>query len=143
MWKYIGENRTIRLASVNGSDVMATGGPDSVTLATGNILARSHTFSANTSRFDYGTKTTSSFDYGTKATNSAGAHTHIFKGPLWEWKAPGNNGGFEMGINTGTTTTSSGAHSHSVSGTTANTGSGTAFSVANSFIKLMGWYRSA
>lgn len=65
-WKYIGENRTVRLAAATGADVMTTGGSDSVTLAVGNIPAHDHTFSANTS----------SFDYGTKTSNSTGAHTH-------------------------------------------------------------------
>ncbi|MGV3345132.1 hypothetical protein ACGVWS_05055 [Enterobacteriaceae bacterium LUAb1] len=36
-----------------------------------------------------------------------------------------------------------GTHTHSVSGTTANTGSGSAVSVKNAYIKLMGWYRRA
>ena len=161
-WNYIGENRTIRLASANGSDVMATGGSDSVTLAVGNLPAHSHTFSANTSSFDYGSKTTSNFDYGTKTSSSSGAHTHtIPKG-----KADATNNGSAPNTGDaqlpGSTTTSSagahthtvsigahthtvgiGAHTHSVSGTTANTGSGAAINVTNSFIKLMGWYRSA
>ncbi|WP_249031626.1 phage baseplate protein [Tenebrionicola larvae] len=59
-WKYIGENKTIRLAAANGADVMMTGGADSVRLAVGNLPAHGHTFSANTSSFDYGTKATNS-----------------------------------------------------------------------------------
>ncbi len=38
-WKNIGENRTIRLASANGSDVMKTGGSDAVTLAVNNPVS--------------------------------------------------------------------------------------------------------
>ncbi|QHM70730.1 phage baseplate protein [Mixta intestinalis] len=178
-WKYIGENRTVRLASANGSDVMTTGGSDSVTLAVGNIPAHGHTFSATTSAFDYGTKTsssfnhgnktTSSFDYGTKTTNTTGNHTHTISPALsgggsirsanldWSGPASTNTGAagnhahtvaigahsHTVAIGAHSHTVGIGAHSHSVSGNTANTGSGTAFTVANSFIKLMGWYRSA
>lgn len=35
-----------------------------------------------------------------------------------------------------------GAHSHSFSGTTGNTGSGSLTSVVNAYITLMGWYRT-
>ncbi|TPW42538.1 hypothetical protein FKM52_10140 [Mixta tenebrionis] len=159
-WKYIGENRTVRLASANGSDVMSTGGSDSVTLVTANLPAHAHTFSANTSSFDYGTKTTSTFDYGTKQTDVQGNHTHNYNFLRWQagWGWPSGN--TNMGSVTETTTAAGahahnvgigahnhtvgiGAHAHSVSGTTVNTGSGAAFAVTNSFIKLMGWYRSA
>jgi len=85
-WTYIGENKTIRLGKADGTDIMTTGGADSVTLAVGNLPAHSHTFSVNTSSFDYGTKTSSTFDYGskqtngfdygTKTTNTTGNHQH-------------------------------------------------------------------
>ncbi|WP_168428229.1 phage baseplate protein [Erwinia amylovora] len=168
-WKYIGENRTIRLASANGSDIMTTGGSDSVTLAVGNLPAHGHTFSANTSSFDYGSRETTGFDYGWKGTDAQGAHSHNagvaggnprygktdvpkdygMKGsenanqtamPLTD-----NQGVHQHSVYIGGHSHSVviGAHSHSVSGATANTGSNTALSVTNAFIKLMGWYRSA
>lgn len=169
-WKYIGENRTIRLSSADGSDVMTTGGSDSVTLAVGNLPAHGHTFSANTSSFDYGTKTTNSFDYGTKTTISAGAHTHNLltdRNDSGQYHSRGSNyghvgSGYQPVVNSGSAWISSGgahshsvaigahshsvgigAHAHTISGTTANTGSGSAVTVTNAFIKLMGWYRSA
>jgi microcystin-dependent protein len=176
-WTYIGENKTIRLGKADGTDIMSTGGADSVTLAVGNLPAHSHTFSANTSSFDYGTKTSSTFDYGskqtngfdygTKTTNTTGAHSHKYNG--WQNGYNGNKDvqvAFTAGMDTSTAgdhahsvyigahdhwvgigahnhTMVLGAHTHSVSGTTANTGSGAAISVINPFIKLMGWYRSA
>ncbi|MFT4464027.1 MAG: phage baseplate protein [Sodalis sp. (in: enterobacteria)] len=162
-WTYIGENRTIRLAKKDGSDVMTTGGSDSVKLTVDYFPAHSHTFSANTSSFDYGTKTTSTFDYGTKNTTTNGAHSHVYTRPkinqenyLGTVRVDDGGRGAE---NVGTSTEGNhshavtigahshrvgiGAHTHSVSGSTKNTGSGSAFSVANPFIKLMGWYRSA
>ncbi|MEI2626976.1 phage tail protein [Erwinia aphidicola] len=161
-WSYIGENKTIRLGSQNGSDVMTSGGADTITLAAANIPAHSHTFSATTSAFDYGTKTTSTFDYGTKTTNSTGAHTHGISGKHGDWVTANNlpTDGATGGAYTATTlsagahthtvgigahnhTVGIGAHTHTVSGTTANTGSGAAINITNAFVKLMGWYRTA
>ena len=161
-WSYIGENKTIRLGSQNGSDVMTSGGADTITLAAANIPAHSHTFSATTSAFDYGTKTTSTFDYGTKTTNRTGAHTHGISGKHGDWVTANNlpTDGATGGAYTATTlsagahthtvgigahnhTVGIGAHTHTVSGTTANTGSGAAINITNAFVKLMGWYRTA
>lgn len=143
-WKYIGENRTLRLASANGSDVMTTGGSDSVTLAAGNLPVHAHTFSANTSPFDY----------GTKESDMRGEHSHSALGRPGLTNTPGLVGpsaGYITGVDWRFNTSNSGAHTHytyigshqhTVSGVTDNSGSNTAFSVANSYIKLMGWYRS-
>lgn len=159
-WNYIGENKTIRLAAETGTDVMTTGGSDSATLAVDNLPPHGHTFSANTSSFDYGTATTSTFDYGTKQTDVQGDHAHSYSQPYYP-SGNGANGSqytlsssgattsvngahaHNVGIGAHNHTVGIGAHDHSVSGTTANTGTGKEFSVANSFIKLMGWYRSA
>ncbi|MCU5774734.1 hypothetical protein N5923_21720 [Erwiniaceae bacterium BAC15a-03b] len=162
-WVYIGENRVIRTAKADGTDILASGGADVVTLVPGNLPAHSHSFSANTSSFDYGTKTSSSFDYGTKTSNSAGAHTHN----AWQFTLDGavqsyrislhdrwfgnnltatNSAGAHthtVVIGAHTHTVAIGAHSHSVSGSTESTGSGTALSVVNAYVKLMGWYRTA
>ncbi|WP_226020215.1 phage baseplate protein [Serratia symbiotica] len=158
-WEYIGEDKTIRLAAANGSDVMSTGGSDSVTLTVGNLPAHNHTFSANTSSFNYGTKTTSTFDHGTKGTTNAGAHNHSIAsstdghGGQGFWQGPANglygntmgvgDHSHEVAIGAHSHTVEIGAHSHSVSGTTANTGSGSALLITNAYIKLMAWYRSA
>lgn len=159
-WSYIGENKTIRLASANGSDVMTSGGADTITLAAANIPAHGHIFSATTSAFDYGTKTTSTFDYGTKSTNSAGAHTHTWGGGMKKAGGSDQMVGSNTANNFATTSSAGehthsvgigahnhtvgiGAHTHTVSGTTANTGSGAAINITNAFVKLMGWYRTA
>ncbi|HHD0689073.1 TPA: phage tail protein [Citrobacter freundii] len=76
---------------------------------------KSHDHGATVAATDLGNRDTTGFDYGTKSTSGGGNHAHSFKGPLWEWKDPGRNGGYEMGINTGTTITSySGDHAHTV-----------------------------
>ena len=144
-WTYLnnGVGRTIRIAAANGSDVATTGGSDSVTLAVGNLPSHTHSFSA----------TTSSFDYGTKYTNNTGNHTHTVQGAI----GGGNASTFWVdyniskgSFNVETTASGShshsvgiGAHSHTVSGNTGSTGSGSAFSVTNQFYKLMAWVRTA
>ncbi|MDN8543367.1 hypothetical protein QZH36_18345 [Erwinia sp. BC051422] len=178
-WKYIGENKTIRLGSASGGDVMTTGGADQISLAIGNLPAHNHTYSASTSTFDYGTVGTSGVgDHGHSAwTDAQGNHQHgsgmrlpsnqdglAFYGT---WEAPGGSaavsrGGSGAAIQAPTSANGQhshnvgiggsgahshsvgiGAHSHTLSGTTSNTGSGAAISIVNTFIKLMGWYRTA
>ncbi|HAX9814621.1 TPA: tail fiber protein [Escherichia coli] len=100
---------------------------------------KSHTHSASASSTDLGTKTTSSFDYGTKSTNNTGAHTHNVSGtansagahthtvPLRRPNSGGMNFDWLDGSSSGTvvgnvTVPSSGAHTHSVSGTATSAG---------------------
>lgn len=140
-WSYIGEDKVIRLAKADGSDLMLTGGSDTVQLKTDNLPPHGHSFSGSTS----------SFDYGTKGTSENGNHQHTVSPALsgggsirsaaLEWNGPANTLTGLAGNHSHTVFI--GAHSHSFSGNTANAGSGTSFNVTNSFIKLMGWYRSA
>ncbi|MEY0287955.1 phage tail protein [Providencia rettgeri] len=154
-WQYIGENKTIRLASSSGNNVLTTGGSDSVTLTEAQLPSHNHSFSA----------TTSSFDYGTKTTNSGGAHTHgqgiryqdtsrvaaitsrtgsvIASGPAAGVTANNYSGYDYLTTSSGahTHTVSIGAHSHTISGTTGNKGNGSSITVTNAYVMLMGWYR--
>ncbi|QIQ68382.1 tail fiber protein [Phage NBEco005] len=172
-WTYLnnGVGRTIRIAAANGSDVATTGGSDSVALSVGNLPSHTHSFSA----------TTSSFDYGTKGTNTTGGHTHSGSGStstngehthyIEAWNGTGRGGdkmsSYAVSYRTGGSYTNAagnhshtfsfgtsgagdhshsvgiGAHSHTVSGNTGGTGSGSAFSVTNQFYKLMAWVRTA
>jgi microcystin-dependent protein len=91
--------------------VNATGGTDAVNLSTANLPAHSHSFS------------------GTGSTNTTGAHSHSSG-----WYGPRGADGSYVGFATNdpnygnVNTGSAGNHSHtvSVSGTTNNTGSGSA-----------------
>lgn len=177
-WTYLnnGVGRTIRIAAANGSDVATTGGSDSVTLSVGNLPSHTHSFSA----------TTSSFDYGTKTSSTTGNHNHNrgtmeITGVVGWFRSDNSSfytasGAFQMGSSqashgftgsnftygaaadfhasrtwSGVTNTTGnhshtvgiGAHSHTVSGNTGGTGSGSAFSVTNQFYKLMAWVRTA
>ncbi|MCC8383611.1 hypothetical protein GPY51_06280 [Photorhabdus laumondii subsp. laumondii] len=149
-WEYIGENKTVRLASTDGSDLLSTGGSDSISLTAAQMPAHNHTFSG----------TTSTFDYGTKATNIAGDHYHDSSwgehsgGRYGHYDNSGNNQGSSSTdwdnakFNTSTNgahshTVSIGAHNHTISGNTGDSGGNAAISITNSYIKLMGWYRKA
>ncbi|MEY0153931.1 phage tail protein [Providencia rettgeri] len=142
-WQYIGENKTIRLAAESGANVLTTGGSDSITLTEAQLPAHNHSFSA----------TTSSFDYGRKHTNLAGAHTHTVDGVSTnDSLSNANNGGKRSWVADTKTTSIApehshyvdiGAHTHTVSGTTENKGGGSAITVTNAYVMLMGWYRAS
>lgn len=141
VWNYIGENKTIRLGLQDGADVLTTGGSDTATIGKSNLPAVSLTVSGSAASVDLGTKTTS----------SNGDHTHGWGSSMQKQggsdQAVGNNSGTDFG-----TTSTAGAHTHSValgshthavSGTTENMGTGAALTVTNAYVKLMGWYRTA
>ena len=171
-WTYLnnGVGRTIRIAAANGSDVATTGGSDSVTLAVGNLPSHTHSFSATTSSFDYGTKNTKSTGAHTHSVSgtaaSAGQHAHrisqgdnanVSSGRVASSNSAQTHVGWTEndGVHThsvsGTAASAGGhthsvgigAHSHTVRGNTGGTGSGSAFSVTNQFYKLMAWVRTA
>ncbi|CDM88966.1 putative tail fiber protein from lambdoid prophage (modular protein) [Xenorhabdus bovienii] len=148
-WKYIGENKTIRLANQNGSDVLSVGGNDSITLTGAQIPSHNHQFNA----------TTSSFDYGAKTTNSSGNHFHDSGwGEAYAESARyGTYDNTRNNVGSGETdsdnykyktstdgahthTVHIGAHTHSISGTTGNSGSNSAINITNSYIMLMGGF---
>ncbi|CAG9424294.1 phage tail protein [Providencia rettgeri] len=139
-WQYIGENRTIRLANSNGSNVLTTGGADSIQLTEAQLPAHNHSFSA----------TTSSFDYGTKSTNTTGNHTHPISSDMRSYWGDSNHISYQPGTGRSSGaagehahTVAIGAHSHTVSGTTGSKGSSSAINVTNAYIMLMGWYRTS
>ncbi|MGJ5662539.1 phage baseplate protein [Morganella morganii] len=138
-WSYIGENKTIRLASSSGNNVLSSGGSDSITLTAAHLPAHSHSFSGSTS----------SFDYGTKWTNTTGSHQHSISPALsggggvmsanLTWSGPANTMTGWAGDHSHSVAI--GAHTHTISGTTGSSGSGSSVSVVNAYIMLMGWYR--
>lgn len=140
--------QTIKGKPASGRDVLSTE-DDGVkshthTASTASVDLGSKT----TSSFDYGTKTTSSFDYGTKTSNNTGAHTHSISGTAASAGAHKHNGGaritaaisvYEYGSTNGSSgnfliassggglgklaiTSSTGAHTHSLSGSAASAG---------------------
>lgn len=140
-WNYIGENKTIRLSLQNGTDILTTGGADTVSIAKGNLPAQALSVSG----------TAASVDLGTKTTNSQGAHSHGWGSSMQKQggsdQAVGSNGDTNFGTTSEagdhTHSVELGSHGHNVSGNTENMGSGNELNITNSYVKLMGWYRSA
>ena len=170
-WTYLtnGNQRTIRVAQPDGSDVGAVGGSDSRSIAVGNLPSHTHSFSGTVSTHNHGniaTWTAGNHSHSCSgSTAAAGAHNHTAFALGWQmgWGYPGGNqnmGEYAKPTSTngehahtfsGTTnatgdhahTVPVGAHAHTFSGNTGGTGSGAAFDVTNSFIKLMTWVRTA
>ncbi|CAM3609810.1 phage tail protein [Rouxiella silvae] len=142
-WVYLGENKTLRLGKQDGSDVLTTGGADSIQLGKDNLPNVQIDISGKAE----------SVDLGTKKAAAAGGHIH--KGGLL---APGNEYsktpiGSNNQVDVSLRNTDAapdhehdvyiGPHEHIINGKTSALGNGSSIDITNSFIKLMGWYRTA
>ncbi len=142
-WTYIGENKTIRLGAQAGTNVLSTGGADSINISQANLPAVALAVNGNVSATDLGTVSTS--------PDPGHVHTGV-PGRSAPWEAGGNTQTDFNFSNLGNTdaggahahTVTLGTHTHALSGAaTQNMGSGTALSVVNAYVMLMGWYRTA
>ncbi|MFM8102418.1 phage tail protein [Klebsiella pneumoniae] len=141
-WLYTGENKTIRVAKADGSNVGATGGSDSVTLQQANLPAVQIDVSGETSEQPEQTLT----------TKPAGKHKHGGV-PSREnpWEIGGDISQRFNPANLGETDEAPDhehdidipPHGHSVTGKTANLGEGESFSVVEAHTLLMCWSRVA
>ncbi|XYK63412.1 phage tail protein [Serratia marcescens] len=181
-WYYTGENKSIRIAKEDGSDVLTTGGSDTATLGAEHLAKHSHTARGSveefdhgtkgTTSFDYGTKGTTAFDHGTKGTSDSGEHVHQggmgAPGPAWDGdyvvgsdndshrtrnltSSNGNHAhaveigqhGHNVEIGAHGHNVDIGKHGHEINIATTEAGEGKPFSIVESHIKLMCWYRAA
>ena len=108
--------------TVRGSNSLGkTGGADTVTLTTANIPAHTH-------------------DVGSLSTVSTGGHTHTLEHT--ELVSYGSvNNGWQWGHNTiptkvSTPTSTDGAHTHTITGATGSSGSGSAVTITNPYVML-------
>lgn len=155
-WQYIGENKTIRLAKADGSNILQSGGKDSITLVAGQLPVHAHSFSATTSSAGGHDHNRGSMDItgdftalrkasANRDSSIKGAYTILSK---WNagngWSGNDDDGtvyNFTASRTWSGVTSVNGAHTHTISGTTGNAGSGSAIDITNAFITLMGWYR--
>ncbi len=160
-WHYTGENKTIRIGKADGSDVMTAGGSDTVTLSVENMPKHSHGVSGQVGEFDYGIKSTSEFDYGTKRTSTSGKHAHhgvpkrnsnyelggnnrVFFDPYQEGDTDeAGEHDHEIDLGPHAHSVDIGPHVHGIDLMSAEVGGGKEFSIVESHIKLMCWYRAA
>ena len=132
-----GLEKTVRLAKADGSDLLATGGSDSITIGKDNLPAVQISVHG----------TAESRDLGSRNTSQSGAHSHSYL----KMTAPDSpiGGGSDWGITTGNTsyagdhehTVNIGSHDHAVNGQTENLGSGQSLGVKNAYVVLAAWYR--
>ena len=134
-----GLEKTVRLAKADGSDLLATGGSDSVTIARANLPAVQVGISGTAQAKDLGTKTTSnngqhSHSWGTGVQKQGGSDNAV---------AGSGQGGFGTTSSDGAHdhTVELGSHDHAVSGNTENLGSGQSLGVKNAYVVLAAWYR--
>ncbi|WP_409033486.1 MULTISPECIES: phage tail protein [Klebsiella] len=141
-WVYTGENKSVRIASADGSDVGTTGGSDNVTLQKGNLPAVQINVTGETSEQTEQKLT----------TTRGGVHNHGgVAGKDDPWEIGGDVRQLfnpkELGV-----TDDAGehahevtvpAHKHTTSGKTANLGEGKSFSVVEAHTLLMCWSRVA
>lgn len=107
-------NRTVRGSNSLGK----TGGADTVTLTTSQMPAHTH-------------------GAGSYSAASNGAHTHtVVRGVYYAGSTAGLQGRSDINTSANQTTSSAGAHTHSVSGTSGSTGSGSAVTITNPYIML-------
>ncbi|HGE6480451.1 TPA: phage tail protein [Klebsiella variicola] len=141
-WTYTGENRTLRVAKADGSNVGTSGGSDTVTLQRANLPAVQIDVSGETSEQPEQRLT----------TTRGGIHHHggvAGKDDPWEIggdvrqlfnpKEPGVTD--DAGEHDHEVTVP--AHKHTTSGKTANLGEGKSFSVVEAHTLLMCWSRVA
>lgn len=143
-WVYTGENKSVRIASADGSDVGTTGGSDNVTIQQANLPAVQVNVSGETSELP-GQELT---------TREAGRHKH--KGGML---APGDawDDNYIVGSDNDSRRTRNytdevadhshivdlPAHKHTTTGKTDNLGEGKSISVVEAHTLLMCWSRVA
>lgn len=142
-WVYTGENKSIRIASADGSDVGTTGGSDNVTLQQGNLPAVQINVTGETSEQGQQELTTS----------GNGRHRHRAgdgaPGDTWQEASHGTDNQKYTGWNYTDYAedhqhdVTIPAHKHSTTGKTANLGEGKSFSVVEAHTLLMCWARVA
>lgn len=131
-----GAEKTIRIAKEDGSDILQTGGSDSVTLSKANLPNVQIDVSGGTTSTDLGSKSTDttapSFQ---RVGTAAGTTVGVFVG---------ENLGGTHNLGSHSHSIALGSHSHNLTNAkTAALGEGTEINVTNEFVTLAAWYRAS
>ncbi|HHU0703901.1 TPA: phage tail protein [Serratia marcescens] len=165
-WIQLAENRTIRTANSEGSNVLEAGGSDSITIARENLPADKIKVAGSTNEHDTGMLSTDDYHFSTKTTGDAGAHktrgryiesntsldggasdrrswsvNYGFNDEGLVEETPDHTHQFELEDHKHTIQPIK--HDHSVNAETDELGQGEEIRVVNSYIVLAGWYRAA
>lgn len=143
-WEYTGEDRTVRIAKQDGSNVGKFGGSDTVTITRSNLPNERLAISGSTSQQAA----------QTIATKPAGKHKHKggMSGPGDSWDPDYVVGSDNDSHRTRNYTSDDGdhshdmdvpAHAHDVSGATEALGQGQAISIVEKHVLQMCWHRVA
>ncbi|WGO83128.1 phage tail protein [Arsenophonus apicola] len=149
-WQYIGENKTIRLAKADGSNVLTTGGADSIKLTEAQLPAHGHTFSGTTSKNGSHSHKRGSMNITGIAPHTPSWGAGIAEGAFYadgSYNAPGESARngvllhFDASRSWTGKTSLEGEHIHNVNGATSKTGNNSEVDIKNAFVTLMSWHR--
>lgn len=146
-WQYLGEDRVIRLAKADGSDVGATGGSDTITIGKDNLPNVQIDVSGTAAGVSLGTLDTTEAGGHTLKGKYAESNTSIDGGSSnrrsWAVDYGYSDEGLIEPVPNHIHQVTIPDHGHQVSGKTAALGAGSSIDVTNKHIKLMAWHRTA
>ncbi|RLM12562.1 hypothetical protein BIY27_11400 [Gibbsiella quercinecans] len=146
-WQYLGEDRVIRLAKADGSDVGATGGSDTITIGKDNLPNVQIDVSGTAAGVSLGTLDTTEAGGHTLKGKYAESNTSIDGGSSnrrsWAIDYGYSDEGLIEPVPNHIHQVTIPDHGHQVSGKTAALGAGSSINVTNKHIKLMAWHRTA
>lgn len=162
-WIQLAENKTIRTANAEGTNVMETGGNDSISIARANLPAEEIVVTGGTSEHDTGPLTTESYHFGRKETSAKGRHKHQggmgAPGEAWDpdyivgsdndshrtrnYTSEADDHVHEVELEDHEHTIKAIKHKHTITAKTDALGEGDEINIVNSYLVLAGWYRAA
>lgn len=143
-WVYTGENKSIRIAKADGSNVGQTAGTDTATIQKKHLPAEQITVSGTAESVNLGEKQTKPagaasftvYRFGADGRENSKGNFSLDDVPMGDVPVP-------VSIPDHTHLIELGSHEHPVSGKTANLGEGQSLSIVEAHTLLMCWARTA
>jgi hypothetical protein len=163
LWYPLEENKTIRLAKADGSNVMEIGGNDSIKIARSNLPAEEIDVTGDASEHDTGPLSTENYHFGRKETSREGKHVHQggmgAPGDIWDfdyivgsdndshrtrnYTSEADDHIHTLELEDHKHTLEAIKHKHTITAKTDMLGEGDEINIVNSYITIYGWYRAA